>query len=57
MNTASTDVSKRNFYLSIYGVLGFLEALSVLVAVLAVTVGALRASVRLHKDLLHHILR
>ena len=50
-------MAKRNFYLSIYGVLGFLEALSVLVAVLAVTVGALRASARLHKELLHHILR
>ena len=54
--SATTDAGKRNFYLAVYGALGFLESLSVLVAVLAVTVGTLRASVALHRELLHHIL-
>ncbi len=53
---ASTDIGKRNFYLAIYGVLGLLEATSIAVGVLIVTVGTLRASLRLHEDLLHHIL-
>ena len=47
---ASTDAGTRNFYLAVYGALGFLESLSVLVAVLAVTVGSLRASAQLHRQ-------
>jgi ATP-binding cassette subfamily C (CFTR/MRP) protein 1 len=54
--SAATDISKRNFYLAIYGVLGFLEAFFIMLGVLAVTVGTLRASVRLHTDLMNHIL-
>ncbi len=53
---ASTDTSVRNLYLGIYGLLGFLQALFILIAVIVITIGTLRASIKLHTEMLAKIL-
>ena len=53
---AATDISTRNLYLGIYGLFGLLQSFSILAAVLFITVGTLRASIKLHRQMLDHIL-
>ena len=43
---AATNIPLRNKYMTIYGVLGLLQALAILIAVVVVTIGTLRASVK-----------
>jgi ATP-binding cassette subfamily C (CFTR/MRP) protein 1 len=43
---ASTDSALRNKYLGVYGALGFMQSISVLVAVIVITIGTLRSSVK-----------
>ncbi len=50
------ETSRRNMYLSVYGVMGFLQSCSVLLAVIIITVGTLRASVTLHRQMLERVL-
>lgn len=54
---ANTEDSVRNKYLSVYGVLGFFQALFVMAAVSCVMVGTLKASSKLHFTMLTRILR
>ena len=46
----AVEVSRRNMYLAVYGVFGLLQSSCILVAVVIITVGTLRASVTLHKQ-------
>ncbi len=53
---ASVDTSVRNLYLGIYGLMGLLQSTSILTAVIIITIGTLRASLKLHRQMLEHIL-
>ena len=53
----SAEVSVRNFYLAIYGVLGALSAVVLGVSTLATAVGGLNASTILHNTMLAGVLR
>ena len=52
----SGDVPTRNKYLAVYGVLGLLQALGIMVAVSCVMIGTLLASSKLHETMLNRIL-
>ena len=55
-SAASTNVAKRNKYLAVYGVLGVLQATFLLIALIMITMGTVKASICLHNDMLSHIL-
>lgn len=54
---ASTDIATRNKYLSVYGVLGLLQALFVMTGTVTISVGTLNAATKLHGTMLSRILR
>ena len=54
---ASTVVSVRNKYLSVYGVLGFLQSGFIMVGTIMISIGTLNAASKLHKTMLYRILR
>ena len=49
-------LSRRNLYLGIYGLFGLLQSVFILTAVIIITIGTLRASTILHRDMLNNIL-
>jgi len=55
--SADTDVARRNFYLTFYGVLGGLQSLFIFLAIMVMTFGTIKASRQLHNNLLKNILR
>ncbi len=55
--TASTDIGSRNKYLSVYGVLGLLQATFIMVGTVLISVGTLNAATKLHATMLSRILR
>ena len=52
---ATTDTSVRNKYLAIYGVFGFLQAFFVMFATAFIQIGTLKASSKLHQNMLKGI--
>ncbi|XP_055852928.1 multidrug resistance-associated protein 1 isoform X4 [Episyrphus balteatus] len=54
---AQTDTSLRNMYLGVYGAFGFGQAITSFGADISPYLGALRASIALHKILLRRIMR
>ena len=46
---AAEDAGKRNLYLGIYAILGVCQSFSILAAVILITIGTLRAAVKLHR--------
>ena len=54
---ASVDIGVRNKYLSVYGVLGLLQALFIMVGTVAISIGTLNAASKLHATMLRRILR
>ena len=54
---ASTVVSVRNKYLSVYGVLGLLQSGFIMVGTIMISIGTLNAASKLHKTMLYRILR
>lgn len=54
---AATDIAVRNKYLILYGVLGLLQALAVMLGTIAIMIGTLRASTDLHNNMLARILQ
>ena len=54
---ADTDVSRRNLYLTLYGIFGGLQSLFTFIAIMIMTFGTVKASIRLHDTLLKKILR
>ena len=54
---ASTDVGVRNKYLAVYGVLGLLQGLAIMVATVLLSVFTLSAATKLHSTMLMRILR
>jgi len=53
---ASTDISVRNKYLTVYGILGLSQALFVMLATGTTQIGCLKASSRLHNQMLDGIM-
>jgi ABC-type multidrug transport system fused ATPase/permease subunit len=53
---ASLEPEVRNFYMIGYGLLGGLETAFIFMAVVSLTIASNRASVKLHEELLSHIL-
>ena len=53
---ASTDISVRNMYLAVYGVLGLFQALFVMLATGFIQIGSLKASSKLHHGMLDGIM-
>ena len=49
---AVANIPLRNKYMTVYGVLGLLQAVAVFIAVIFVTIGTLRASVKVRGHLL-----
>lgn len=54
---AAADMDKQGFYLAVFGGLGLVQSVAILVAIVALTLGSLRASERLHQSMLDHVLR
>ena len=54
---ATSDTSTRDKYLAVYGVLGLLQSLSIMVATVLLSVFTLRAATLLHSSMLMRILR
>ena len=54
---ASTDTGVRNKYLGIYGILGMLQSLFILLASAYVMVGTLNAATKMHGTMLARIMR
>ena len=54
--SASTDTSVRNMYLSVYGVIGLFQSAFIFLGVIFITFATINASVKLHDQLLNHIL-
>lgn len=55
--TTVQDIPQRNLRLGIYGMFGFLQAVTIFLGVVALVRGSIDASVNLHKRLLYQILR
>ena len=53
---ATTDISVRNKYLIVYGVLGLLQAMFVMLATGFIQIGSLKASLKLHNSMLDGIM-
>ena len=53
---ASTDISVRNTYLTVYGVLGFFQAICIMVGTSTVSIATLWASTNLHNTMLKNIM-
>lgn len=51
------DIEWRNTRLAVYGVLGSMEAVFLLVSTIALSLATLRGARILHNDMLHHLLR
>ncbi|XP_051024187.1 LOW QUALITY PROTEIN: multidrug resistance-associated protein 1 [Acomys russatus] len=56
-STLNRTQENRNFRLSVYGALGILQGVSIFGYSMAVSIGGIFASRRLHLDLLHNVLR
>ncbi len=54
---ASTDIPTRNKYLSVYGVLGLLQSVFIMIATVLLSIGTLNAASKLHENMLSRILR
>ncbi len=52
----ATEIPRRNMYLSVYGVLGILQSSCILIAVILITIGTLKASIKLHNQMLVRVL-
>ena len=53
---ASYDTGVRNMYLSVYGIIGLFQSAFIFLAILFITFATINASIKLHDQLLVHIL-
>jgi ATP-binding cassette subfamily C (CFTR/MRP) protein 1 len=54
---ASNETSVRNMYLGVYGVLGVMQSISIMVATTVTSIFTLNAAIKLHQSMLVHILK
>eukprot|EP00095_Tigriopus_kingsejongensis_P010546 maker-scaffold349_size200065-snap-gene-1.33 protein:Tk10546 transcript:maker-scaffold349_size200065-snap-gene-1.33-mRNA-1 annotation:"multidrug resistance-associated protein 1 isoform x1" len=54
---ATTDTSVRDKYLAVYGVLGLLQSIAIMIATCFVMIGTLNAAAIMHKTMLQRVLR
>ena len=54
---AVTDKGVRNMYLGVYGALGFLQSISIMVATTVISIFTLNAAIKLHRSMLMRIIK